>query len=61
MPKSLAISNLFKIRRLGLRPLETLCFLGQNSLKIALPPTSLNKEVVTSLSYISRLAATGDA
>ena len=52
------MGHLFKIRRLGLRPLETPCFLGQNSL-IALPSTPLNKEVVTSLSYLSRLAATG--
>ena len=52
------IAPLFKVRRLGLRPLETTCFLGQNSL-IALPSASLNKEDVTSLSYLSRLAATG--
>ena len=39
------VAPLFKIRRLGLRPLEIPCFLGQNSL-IALHPTSLNKEVV---------------
>ena len=52
------IAPLFKIRRLGLRSLETPCLVGQNSL-LALPSTSLNKEVVTSLSYLSRLAATG--
>ena len=51
---ALVIAPLFQIRRLGLRPLETPCFLGQNSLKIALPSTSL---VVASLSYSSRLAA----
>ena len=53
------IAPLFKIRRLVLGILENPYFLGQNSL-IALPPTSLNKEVVTSLSYLSRLAATGE-
>ena len=53
-----AVAPLFKIRRLGARPLEAPCFLGQNSL-IALASTSLNKDVVTSLSYLSRLAATG--
>ena len=52
------IASSFKIRRLGLRPLKTPYFLGQNSLR-ALPSTSLNEEVVTSLSYLSRLAATG--
>ena len=51
------IAPLFKIRRLGLRPLEPPSFLGQNCL-IALPSTSLNKEVVTALSHLSRLAAT---
>ena len=30
------IAPFFQIRRLGLKPLETPCFLGQNSLKIAL-------------------------
>ena len=50
------IAPLFKIRRLGLQPLETTCFLGKNSV-IALPSASLNKEAATSLSYLSRLAA----
>ena len=40
------IVPLFKIRRLGLRPLKTPCFRGQSSLT-ALPSTSLNKEVIT--------------
>ena len=52
------IAPLFKIRKLGLRPLETPCFLGQSS-PTALPSTSLNEEVGASLSYLSRLAATG--
>ena len=55
------IAPLFKIRRLGLRrPLETPCFQGKNSLR-ALLSASLSKEVITSLSYLSRLAATGKA
>ena len=49
---------LFKTRRLGLRPLETPCFLGKNSL-VDLPSTSLNREIVTCLSYLSHSASTG--
>ena len=45
-----------KIRPLGLRPLETPCFQGQNSL-LDLPSTSLNKEVVPFLSYSRDLGA----
>ena len=52
------IAPLFKIRSLGLSLLEIPCFQGQNSLT-ALPSTSLNKEVIAPLSYLSRLAATG--
>ena len=54
------IAPLFKIRRSGPQPLETTRFLCKNSV-IALPSASLNKEVVTTLSYLSRLAATGTA
>ena len=52
------IATLFQTRKLDFRPIETTCYLGQNSL-MPLPSTSSNKEVVTSLSYVSRLAATG--
>ena len=43
---------LFKMRRLGLRPLETPCCLAYLQ-----PPSLFTKEVVTSLSYLCRLAA----
>ena len=57
--KTLLLPNgLTKDKEVKTPPLETPCFPGQNSI-IALFSTSLNEEALTSLSYLSHVAATG--